>query len=234
MNQMTPKNGKMAVIFDMDGVIVDSAPHHFSAWQKVWQRRGVPYSYADFKHNFGQRSDLQVRYIVGNKLSQDEVKTIVAEKDILLREILKDNMRALPGAVELIKSLNEYGVKLALGSSSPKETVYLVAETLGVEKYFDAIVCGSEVREGKPNPQIFLLSAKRINVEPWKCMVVEDAVVGITAAKRGGMYVLAVTNTHPRESLMDADIVVDSLNEVTVQSLEDFMASTGCELRAKP
>jgi len=231
MDNLRSKNGNMAVIFDMDGVIVDSAPFHFVAWQNTWQRRGVNYTHEEFKRNFGQRSDLQVRCVVGNRLSQDEVRAIVSEKDLLFREIMKGNIKALPGVVELLRSLKEYGVKLALGSSSPRETVYLVTETLGVKELFDAIVCGPEVRESKPNPLIFLLCAKKIGIEPWRCMVIEDAVVGITAAKRGGMYVLAVTNSYPRENLMNADIIVNSLKEVTIEGLESFMRMRHLEMK---
>lgn len=224
---------KLAVIFDMDGIIVDSAPCHFAAWQSTWQKRGVSYTPEDFKHNFGKRSDTQVRAIIGDAISQEEVQIIVREKDALLREIIKNNVKAFPGALELIKSLREHDCKIAVGSSSPQETVELIMKALGVDRYLDASVTGSEVTEGKPSPQIFLLAAQKLAAAPSKCVVVEDAVVGITAAKKGGMYALAVTNTHPRESFREADIVVDSLEEVTVQTLENLVAAGTGDLRVK-
>ncbi len=226
-SRLENKNGnrKVAVIFDMDGVIIDSAPYHYAAWQTVWKKKGISFSLESFKHNFGRRSEMQVKEIIGDDAPEKEVLSIAREKDALFREIVKGNIKPLPGAVELIASLKEYGVPIAVGSSAPDETVNLVIKALGIDRYFDAVVSGSEVTEGKPSPQIFLKAARKLGCEPEKCLVIEDAAVGITAAKLGRMYALAVTNTHPREVLKDADIIVDSLAEVTAAELKDFIYS---------
>jgi len=219
------QNGKVTVIFDMDGVIVDSAQPHYLAWRTMLKRKGIDYSYEEFKTNFGRRTDMQVRRILGD-ISDEGVAATVREKDILFREIVSENVAAFPGAVELIKSLKAYGGRLAIGSSSPTETVHLIIGTLGIKDDFDTIVCGGEVTESKPSPQIFLLAAKKLSALPERCIVIEDTVVGVTAAKKGGMRAVAVTNTHPRESLSEADLVVDSLKELTVNTLENLLHNT--------
>ncbi len=109
---------------------------------------------------------------------------------------------------------------MALASSAPIENIQLVIETLGINDCFQSIICDRDVTEGKPSPQVFLLAAGRLGVEPGDCIVIEDAVAGVTAAKRAGMYCLAVTGTHPRHSLTEADLVVDTLEAVSTNALE--------------
>ena len=102
------------------------------------------------------------------------------------------------------------------------ENIRLLTESLGIDKYFLSIISAEDVTEGKPDPQVFLLAAERLNVEPEKCIVIEDAIAGVTAAKRASMLCLAVTNTHPRKSLQGADLIVDTLEAVTVKDFTDL------------
>jgi len=219
--------GKLeAVIWDMDGVIADTAPYHFKAWQEVFQKRGINFTTEDFKHNFGQRNDTIIRYALGKNASPDEVDVIANEKEENYRQRVAQNIKPLSGAIELIRALKEHGVKMAIASSSPMENIQLVTRGLAVNNYFQVIVWGREVTEGKPSPQAFLLAAKRLEVEPKNCVVIEDAVAGVTAAKRAGMKCLAVTNTHPEKSLMEADLVVDTLEAVSVDDLARLFNSS--------
>ncbi len=203
----------------MDGVIADTALYHFKAWQEVFQKRGINFTTEDFKHNFGQRNDSIIRYALGKNASPDEVDVIANEKEENYRQRVAQNIKPLSGAIELIRALKEHGVKMAIASSAPIENIQLVTRGLAVNNYFQVIVWGREVTEGKPSPQAFLLAAKRLEVEPRNCIVIEDAVAGVTAAKRAGMKCLAVTNTHPKISLKEADLVVDTLEAVSVDDL---------------
>jgi beta-phosphoglucomutase family hydrolase len=212
-----------AVIWDMDGVIIDSAPYHFKAWQEVFQNRGGTFTEEDFKHYFGQRNDTIIRNVLGAGLSTSQIDTIADEKERNYRQRVSPHIKPLPGAIELIKSLKEHGFKLALASSAPIENIQLVIQGLGINNYFHVIVSGREVKEGKPSPQGFLLAAKKLGVAPDNCIVVEDAVAGVTAAKRAGMYCLAVTNTHPRVSLKEADLITDTLESVTMNNLKRLL-----------
>jgi len=213
-----------AVIWDMDGVIVDTAPYHFSAWQEAFQKRGVKFTEEDFRRNFGQRNDTIIRNILGDGISQSELDTISEEKEEDFRKKVRQNIKPLPGAIELMKLLIEHGFKMALASSAPIENIKIQTEGLGISDWFQSIISGKDVTEGKPSPQSFLLSAQRLGADPKNCVVIEDAVAGVTAAKRAGMRCLAVTNTHPKRNLMEADLVVDTLEAVAISDLEKLLS----------
>ena len=200
----------------MDGVIVDSGPYHLAAWQQVFRQRGVNFTPEDFRRHFGQRNDSIIRSTLEQSITPGDLEAIVRDKETAFRDKIRRHVRALPGAVALLKSLREHGFKIALASSAPPENIELLTNSLGIKEYFHAIVAGQDVAEGKPSPQAFLLAARRLGVAPADCLVLEDAIAGVTAAKRAGMPCLAVTNTHPRESLGEADLVVDSLAAVSV------------------
>ena len=208
----------------MDGVIADTAPYHLKAWQEVFRKRGVKFTEEDFRRQFGQRNDTIIRTTLGEGISQSEIDVIAGEKEANYRHRVKQNIRPLPGAVKLIKLLKEHGFSVALASSAPIENIQLVMQGLGIEDSFQAIVPGREAKEGKPSPQGFLLAAQKLGVEPENCIVLEDAPAGITAAKRAGMHCLAVTNTHPRFSLMEADFIVDTLEAVSANDLERLLS----------
>jgi beta-phosphoglucomutase family hydrolase len=208
-----------AVIWDMDGIIADTGPYHLMAWQEVFPQRGMHYSDEDFRRNFGKRNDTIIRIVTEGKLSDDEVNAIAREKEAIYRQKVAPNLKPLPGVLEKLATLHEYGVRIALASSAPIENVDLVIDNLNIRECFEVIVWGREVTEGKPSPQGFLLAAERLGVEPANCLVIEDSIAGVTAARRAGMKCLAVTNTHPRSKLTEADIVVDSLEKVTIADL---------------
>ena len=205
-----------AVIWDMDGVIASTAPYHFQAWQEVFQERGVNFTEAEFSHHFGQRNDTIIKSVLGDETPPQEIKTIANEKEISFRKYVDGNVRALPGVIELMTSILENGFKMAIGSSAPVENIRLITSSLGIAEKFHVIISGHEVAEGKPDPQVFLLAASRLEVEPEYCIVIEDSVAGITAARRAGMHSVAVTNTHPGSRLGEADFIVDSLATVSI------------------
>ncbi len=206
----------------MDGVIADTAPYHLKAWQEVFHKRGVSFTRDGFRHHFGQRNDTIIKSTLGEQLAQGEIDAIAREKEQTFRKVVQQYIRPLPGAIQLMKSLREQGFKIALSSSAPMENIRLVTRGLGIGDCFHAIVSGWDVTEGKPSPQGFLLAAEKLGVEPQNCIVIEDAIAGVIACRRAGMSCIAVTNTHPRESLMEADLVVDSLEEVTVADVEEL------------
>jgi beta-phosphoglucomutase family hydrolase len=212
-----------AVIWDMDGVIADTALYHFEAWQEVFQKRGVSFTEDDFRRNFGQRNDTIIRNVLGAGLPPSEVDIIAGEKEEYFRQKVRQKIEPLPGAIELIELLKEHFFSMALASSAPIENIWLIIRSLDINNCFHAIVSGREVKEGKPSPQGFLLAAEKLGVAPENCIVVEDAVAGVTAAKRAGMHCLAVTNTHPRVSLKEADLIVDTLEAVSVSDLEGLL-----------
>jgi beta-phosphoglucomutase family hydrolase len=212
-----------AVIWDMDGVIADTAPYHFRAWQEVFRQRGASYTEDDFRHNFGRRNDVIIRDILGSQTPPGEIEAIATEKEELFRHRASSQIEPLPGAIGLMQALKEHGFSQALGSSAPLENISLVTRELGIAGFFRVIVSGREVTEGKPSPQGFLLAAGKLGVRPQDCVVIEDAVAGVSAAKRAGMRCIAVTTTNDRTKLAEADLVVDTLEAVTVSDLENLL-----------
>ncbi len=216
-------NKAKAVIWDMDGVIVDTARYHLKAWQEAFQKKGVDFTEAAFRESFGQRNDTIIGKVLGQAVSPEEMKAMSEEKEACFRRLVRQEIKALPGVLGLMKSLANHGYCLALASSSPLENIRLLTESLGIRGLFQAVVSGEDVTEGKPSPQVFLLAAERLGVKPEDCVVVEDAVAGVAACRSANMRCLAVTNTHPRASLAAADLIVDNLAGVNVTDLEQLL-----------
>ncbi|MGD9116643.1 MAG: HAD family phosphatase [Dehalococcoidia bacterium] len=216
-----------AVIWDMDGVLADTASFHFGAWRETFSRRGIAFSNEDFMRGFGIRNDAIIRNMLGTETTQDAIDTIAKEKEATFRRLIGGQVKPLPGVPGLLGQLHDKGIKMAIASSTVLDNIRLIVASLDIEKYFDAVVTGHDVTRGKPHPQVFLKAAQRLETPPRNCLVFEDAVAGVQAAKRAGMRCVAVTTSHPRESLGEADLIVDSLEEVTVVDLEKLLKSNG-------
>lgn len=210
-----------AVLWDMDGVLVDTEPFHWEAWRKLSREAGFHMSYEDFRRTFGWRNKEILRELIGPDISEQRAAELGDRKEELYRDAVRGNVKPLPGAMGLLRKLHEAGFRQAVASSAPRANIELILEELGIEGHFDAVLCDRDVERGKPDPQIFLRAAERLGVAPSHCLVIEDAVMGVRAAKRAGMACLAVATTHPPESLREADWVVDSLEEVSVADVRD-------------
>jgi len=208
-----------AVLWDLDGVIADTKVYHFRAWQEILGRKGLDFTEEQFRDYFGRRNDTIVRDTLGDDISQDELSVIIAEKEVYFRRNIANRIEALPGALELIRALGDSKIKKALASSADPDNLRLVIQDLGIEQCFQAVAYGKEVAEGKPSPEVFLLAAKKLGIVPQNCVVIEDAVAGVAGAKRAGMKCVAVANSHSMESLREADLVVDSLEMVSISDL---------------
>ena len=210
---------KKTILWDMDGVIVDSNAFHFAAWQETFAKRGIEVTKEGFNKLFGIRNDSITRNILGGEPREEEVETIAQEKETNFRRKIKGNVKPLPGAIKLLDMIKKGNFKQALVSSAPEENIALILGELNLEGFFNCIVFGKEVVESKPSPRIFLLAAEKLKVEPKDCIVIEDSPFGVKAAKAAGMRCLAVTNTHPKQELEEADKVVDSLEEIELITL---------------
>jgi beta-phosphoglucomutase len=209
-----------AVLFDNDGVIVDTAEGHFQSFAQLGAEEGYAISRAQFAGLFGRHNRDIFPILLGHALPEDELTRLADRKEAIFRELIAGKITALPGVQALLPALKAAGFAIAMGTSTPRANVDLILDALGLAPYFDAIISAEDVTRGKPDPQVFLLGAERLGMPPARCVVVEDAVAGVQAAKAGGMKALAVTTNHPREALSQADRVVDSLTEV---GPEDFL-----------
>lgn len=220
-----------AVLWDLDGVIADTADYHYRAWQYVFGQRGVEFTREDFMSHFGQRHDTIIRFALGGDISPEEFDVVTREKQEKYRRIVADHIKPLPGAVELIKSLNNRRIKTAIASSAPLENIEIILRGLGIADCFQAVAWGTEVPEGKPSPQVFLRAAQKLGVEARNCVVIEDAIAGVAAAKKAGMKCIAVTNSHPISHLRKADLIVNTLEAIDIDDIEGLFpqAAAGLE-----
>lgn len=213
-----------AVIFDVDGVLVDSYHAHLESWQATAREHEVPFTREDFARTFGRTSRDIIRLLWpnGETLSDEAIRIIDDRKEALYREIVVQAFPAMDGAGELIRGLHQAGFRIAAGSSGPPENVQLAVERLGMAHAFGALVTGMDVTRGKPDPQVFLLAAERLGTPPARCVVVEDAPAGVEAAHRAGMKCVGVISTgRTHADVAHAERVVRSLREL---SPRDFAA----------
>ncbi len=214
----------VAVIFDVDGVLVDSYQAHFLSWRQLFRELGMDCSEQEFAASFGRTSREILREKLGVGMSDAELGDLDERKETLYRAAFRENFLPMDGAAELVDTLGKNGMLLGIGSSGPAANVALAIELTGLAPRFAARVTGADVTRGKPDPQVFLLAAERLGVEPANCAVVEDAVHGITAANRAGMASIALVGTAGREQLGHARLVIDSLRELSPQRIRQLIA----------
>ena len=219
---MRGKTENKAVIWDLDGVIADTGPFHLGAWQQLAEEMGLPLTAEDFRRVFGLRNRDIIRKVLAPDISADRVEALAQRKEEIFRARVRGNIRPLPGVLPLLRSLKENGFSLALASSTVPQNIKMLLSALGIEQLFDCLVSGRDVSRGKPDPEGFLLAAERLGIEPRFCVIIEDAIDGVRAAKAAGMKCVAVANTHPRESLAAADLTVDSLETVDSKDIQSL------------
>jgi beta-phosphoglucomutase len=212
-----------AVIFDVDGVLVDSYQAHFQSFRVMLEELGTEFTEAQFRATFGRTTRDIVAQLHDGKLSDEEICRFDDRKESLFRDILRQNFPAVDGAAELVESLAEAGFALAVGSSGPTENVQLTLDCLGCSELFTAQVTGGDVTHGKPDPQVFLLAAQRLGVPPGRCVVVEDASAGVEAANRAEMASIGLIGTATREQLSHARLVVDNLRELSPDTIANLI-----------
>jgi beta-phosphoglucomutase len=211
------KEEALAVIFDMDGVLVDSYRAHYQSWIELAEADGLRVTEAEFAATFGRTSREIVACLWGEgRYSDAEIAELDQRKEAAYRRIVEADFPAMPGAVALLRALRSAGFRLAVGSSGPPENVELVLDRLGTRELFSAIVTGKDVTRGKPDPEVFLIAASRLGVAPANCVVIEDAPAGIAAANAAGMAGVGLTSTgRTPDNLVAADVIVSSLAEIS-------------------
>jgi beta-phosphoglucomutase family hydrolase len=216
---------KLGAIFDWDGVIVDSSSHHEESWERLAMETGLTLPEGHFRKGFGMKNEFIIPNLLNWSNSPQEIQHLSLRKEELYREILLERgIRPLPGAIEWLSELRQHGVRCAIGSSTHRLNIHTSLTVLGFEDWFAAIVTAEDVSHGKPDPEVFLTAAEQIGIDPSHCVVFEDAFVGIEAAHRGGMKVVAVATTNRIEMLKTADLAVHRLDELTVDQVAALVA----------
>lgn len=210
-----------AVLWDLDGTLVDSAELHWLSWRDTLTAEGVQISYEQFLDSFGQRNDRILAVWLGPDAAPDRIGRVDRTKEATYRRLVEESgLTPLPGAVEWIRRLHAAGWRQAIASSAPRQNVEVMVRVLGVAAEIEVVAAAEDVTAGKPDPQVFLAAAARLDHSPHRCIVVEDAAVGITAARRAGMRTIGVSRGAP----LDADVAVPSLADLPEDAFDRLLA----------
>ena len=224
---MTSIKERYAAIWDVDGTLVDTAEMHFEAWAATASERSRPFSRDDFARTFGRRNPEIIHILFGDALEEQEAVELANRKELIYREAAAKGVVLLPGVRALLEDLDRAGFRQAVGSSAPRANLELILRLTGVERYFPAVVAMEDTQRGKPDPQVFQLAAQHVDVPPHRCLVLEDAVAGVQAAKAGGMKFIAVrfVGHHSEDALRQAgaDLVVGTLEDVSAETLRRLL-----------
>jgi len=208
-----------AAIFDLDGVIVDTVPLHFKAWQSMFSEYGKSFTFEDYKQKVDGIPRLAGCRAVLTDVSEDVIKEASDKKQGYYEEQLKqEGVTVYDTTIKLIKEILAAGIKTAVVSSS--KNCPLILEKTNIADLFEVRLSGHDIVKGKPDPQIFLMAAEKLNVEPKDCLVFEDAVLGVGAGKRAGMKCVGIDRDKKPHLLKEADIVVEDLSELDLAKLQ--------------
>ena len=201
----------LGVLWDMDGVLVDTGEFHYRAWNGLLPEYGIDFTHELHQETFGRNNASILSLLLGEKLTPELQSEISHRKEERFRAAARGHAVPLPGVESWLARLREDGARQGIASSAPVANIDTLIGELGLRSYFDAIVSGEDL-PGKPDPTLFLSVARQLDIPPGLCVVVEDAIAGVAAAKRAGMKCIAVTTTNEAEALNAADIVVDRLD----------------------
>ncbi|MNR96532.1 Phosphorylated carbohydrates phosphatase [compost metagenome] len=202
---MNPSQLFQAVLFDMDGVVVDNAALHREVWADFARSHGLAPTEAEIRATDGRRAVDVVRLLFKEELEDDQVLARAAEREIRYRQSLeRGHVQAVPGIEPFLEALGEARIPRVLATSATLENVDLVLRRLALANLFDAVISAEDVRNGKPNPEVYLTAASRAHADPARCLVIEDALPGVQAAKAAGATCLGLSTSQSEEALYGA------------------------------
>ncbi len=212
-------------LFDWDGVIIDSRIHHEESWVRLAAQLGKTLPQDHFLKGFGRKNEFIIPELLGWTRDLEEIHQISLQKELLYREVVAEwGLSALLGVQTWLERLRDAGVPCAIGSSTHRANIDLSLGMIGLAEFFSGIVTAEDVRQGKPDPEVFVAAARTIDRPAACCFVFEDAHVGIEAARAGGMRVVGVATTHTLEELTEPDLAVHRLDELSVDKLAQWFA----------
>jgi beta-phosphoglucomutase len=223
---MTGLNDLQAVLWDMDGVIVDTFDGHYEAWQQTFDELSQPFDVEMFRKTFGMNNRLILTTVFQRDLPEEFIQEISDRKELLFREGIQGSAQLLPGVGQWLKRFADLGIKQAVASSAPQANIDALLDELGIRAFFQAEAAGATL-EGKPDPAVFLLAATLLDVEAHHCLVIEDSIAGVEAARRGGMKCVAVLTTNPAGKLAGADLVLKDLTLLDEETLQELFRLPG-------
>jgi beta-phosphoglucomutase len=211
-----------AVLWDLDGTLVDSAEFHWRAWRDVMAEEGLPVTYEQFVHSFGKRNDLILSGWLGADADPGRMSRLSEEKESRFRALVRAHgIEPLPGVREWVARLYGEGWRQAIATSAPRLNLETLVDAMKMREFFGAGVAAEDVTHGKPDPEVFLVAASRLCAQPHRSVVVEDAPTGIEAGRRAGMRTVGVSLLH---DLPEADVYVGTLPELPADTFDRLLA----------
>lgn len=211
-------NTLKSVLWDMDGVLVDTGEFHFLSWQAALQAHSIPFSEQIFRQTFGMNNYGILTLILGENFTPELYEQISTDKEVYFRQSIRGKVQLLPGVHPLLEAVQRAGLSQAIASSAPPENIDAIVSELALGAFFQAQISAFDM-SGKPDPAVFLAAARALGAAPAECVVIEDAIAGVQAAQSAGMKCLAVTTTNHADDLQFADRVVENLARVCVDDL---------------
>ncbi len=220
-------NAGLAVIFDMDGVLIYNFAWHLLAWETFCRKHKKYISAEEFReHLFGGNNPDHIRYIFGNGISDTLIQQYSQEKEIIYRELYRDHVSPVNGLTDFIHQLKSLNIPMGIATSAEKDNVDFILDAIHCTGLFDVIVDSSMIRKGKPDPEVFLKAAQLLEVKPENCIIFEDSLKGIEASLRAGMKVVGVATTHYYAELTEAHKVISDFLEITPFELEQMLMNS--------
>lgn len=217
-----------AALFDWDGVIVDSLKQHEKSWRLLALEQGKEIDPHFMEKTFGMKNETIISQYLGWTQNLEEIDKLSKRKEELYKKIVREEgLQLVEGIIGFLNALKKKHIPMAVCSSTTKTNISFVLEQLGLSPYFSVLVCAEDVKEGKPSPMPYLLTAQKLGYPPSHCVVFEDAPAGVESALAAGMHVVALTTTRSKESLEKADIVVQSWQELSIEKI-DVLFALGC------
>ena len=215
----------IALLFDMDGVIVDNHEFHLKSWLGFFEKHNIQMTEQEYKENVnGRRMENILPNLFNKDMTDAEIWEIGEEKEALYRELYRPHIKPVAGLVTFLGKVLNQGIPRTVSTSAPPSNVDFTLKYTGLRSYFPTIIDATMVSQGKPNPEVYLKSAEALGMDPANCIVFEDAILGIQAGKNAGMKVVGVATTHTREELeaQDTDLVIDDFCELTLEKLQSL------------
>ena len=217
------KSQTLAVIFDMDGVIVDNMEYHKKAWGIFLEKHAPDIELEKFSKHFGKVNRDLLQIVFKREVSEEEESRFGGEKEAIYREIYADHIVPTAGLLDFLGSLKNNNIKTAVATAAPRINMDFVFEKTGLRKYFDVLIDATEVTRGKPDPEIYLKAAERLNCYPEECLVFEDSFPGVQAAQNAGMKVIALATSHPADRLRSAELVIRDFTDIDFETVRSYL-----------
>ncbi len=204
-----------AFIFDMDGTLVDNMHVHSDAWRILLEENGVEMDEHKFLVATAGRTNREIIPEVFGDMSEERLTDLAVRKETLYREAFLPHRKPIAGVIEFLEEAKELGIRMAVATAASNLNMEFILDGLDLRKYFDAITTASDVKVGKPEPAMFLVSAEKLGVNPSGCMVFEDALGGFEAARRAGMKAIGITTVNSAETILNLEGVVEAHSDFT-------------------